>query len=193
MENAGRGATEYLIHCGIPGKVLICAGKGNNAGDGFVIARHLDNQGYDVAVLLIGDAADLKGDAGINFEISKKAGISITQLTGEISLAEINHQLASSDWIVDALLGTGIKGEVREPFVTFIEAINKTQSKVLAVDLPSGLDCDLGEPAGVCVRADHTVTFVGLKQGFAHALAQQWLGEVYVVDIGVPRCLLKTT
>jgi len=191
MENAGRGAAEYLMQIGIQGKVMICAGKGNNAGDGFVIARYLENNGYEVSVLLIGDSADLKGDAAINFNIINTAGISITTFADDFTLEQTSCRLSATDWVVDALLGTGIKGEVREPFATIINAINDCETKVLAIDLPSGLDCDLGKPAGVCVQADHTVTFVGLKRGFANEQSKQWTGDVQVVDIGVPHVMLQ--
>ena len=101
-------------------------------------------------------------------------------------------ELASADWIVDALLGTGTQGTLREPFVSVIGAINESGRRVFAVDLPSGFDCDTGQPLGCCVRADQTATFVARKPGFDVPDASQLTGKVYVIDIGVPRVLLQS-
>ena len=101
--------------------------------------------------------------------------------------------LAGADWIVDALLGTGTRGDVRPPFDAAIDAINRTSDesrrRVLSVDLPSGLDCDSGTPLGRCVRADHTATFVAAKRGLLEDGASEWVGAIHVVDIGIPRSL----
>ena len=96
-------------------------------------------------------------------------------------------QLSQHDLIIDALLGTGIRGTVRTPFFEIIQAVNESNAKVLAVDVPSGLDCDLGTPCGVCVRADRTVTFVARKIGFLVSDAQEFIGEVEVCHIGIPQ------
>jgi NAD(P)H-hydrate epimerase len=103
----------------------------------------------------------------------------------------LHEQFAQADWIVDALLGTGTRGSVREPYLSAIESINATPARVLAVDLPSGLDCDTGEPLGVVIRADHTATFVARKIGFEAEGVEKFTGTVHVVDIGVPRALLE--
>jgi NAD(P)H-hydrate epimerase len=188
MENAGRGAAELLIQLGIDGPVTVCAGGGNNGGDGFVIARHLENRGFPVCALLFTDPNALEGDAATNFRILKAGG---TLIVDSLSVAKA-FDLASSDWIVDALLGTGMRGTVREPYATVIRQINDAGRRVLAVDLPSGLDCDTGQPLGVCVRAFHTATFVSRKLGFDAPGASRFTGEVHVVDIGVPRALLRS-
>jgi NAD(P)H-hydrate epimerase len=188
MENAGRGAAEVLIALGIHGRVLVCCGKGNNGGDGFVIARHLANRGVNVHTLLFVPPAELKGDALVNYRILERGGYPISIAADADSL---KLELARSEWIVDALFGTGLAGPVREPFDKAIEAINTRAGRVLAVDIPSGLDCDTGEPLGATVRADHTVTFVAAKTGFAKPVAAQWLGRVHVADIGIPRVLLE--
>ena len=104
---------------------------------------------------------------------------------------ELSDRLKDARWIVDALLGTGTKGEIREPFGKIIAAINHSSAKVLAVDLPSGMDCDTGEPLGECVRADATATFVSRKIGFDRPGVSNLTGEVHVVDIGVPRRALS--
>ena len=191
MENAGRGAAELLVKLGIDGAVVICAGKGNNGGDGFVIARHLENRGFAVRVLLFCDPNDLRGDADINYQIIEKAGTPINLFPAQFEDNDIDRFLADAEWIVDALLGTGAKGAAREPFATIIRHINSASKKVFAIDLPSGLDCDNGEAPGECVRADHTATFVARKIGFDNEAATEWIGAVHVIDIGVPRAMLK--
>ena len=197
MENAGRGAAERLIELGIVGLVIVCAGKGNNGGDGFVIARHLELLGYDVRVLLFANPTDLSGDAAANWRILEAAETPRVVLGRQPALSDIDHALSHADWIVDALLGTGTVGEVREPYRTAITSINRSARKVLAVDLPSGLDCDTGLPiesladgTALCVRAKHTATFVASKRGFDNPNSQAFTGEVYVVGIGIPKKLL---
>lgn len=187
MENAGRSAAELLKSIGIAGPVVICCGKGNNGGDGFVIARHLENAGIDVHVVLCVDPASLTGDALTNLEILRRARSSIA-----FTPIDWKQELDQADWIVDALLGTGTQGTLREPYISAATAINDARKKVLAVDLPSGLDCDTGQPLGCCVRADHTATFVARKPGFDVPGASQWTGQVHVLDIGVPRALLRS-
>lgn len=189
MENAGRGCAEWLIEEGIRGRVAICAGKGNNGGDGFVIARHLENAGHDVVVLLTGPADELRGDALANYNIIHKAGTPIVEWTSEKSFNEWPKILADADWIVDALLGTGMQGAVREPYRTAIELINARSALVLAVDIPSGMDCDTGEILGTCVKASCTATFVALKPCFGVESTAEYTGPVKVIDIGVPRVM----
>jgi NAD(P)H-hydrate epimerase len=191
MENAGRGCTEVLLRLGCRGPVVIVSGKGNNAGDGFVIARHLDAQGIAVRVVLIGSPADLQGDAAINYGVVSRSGLPIIDRSSGSAAAEhLAADLADAEWIVDALLGTGASGPPREPLATAIRLMNAAPGKKLAVDLPSGLDCDTGQPAEPTFRADHTCTFVAPKLGFAQPAARAVLGEVHVIDIGVPRILL---
>ena len=194
MENAGRGCADKLCELGIGGKVVIACGKGNNAGDGFVIARHLDARGYDVRVLLLGDPHELRGDAAANYAILKKAGAPLVPLTRtdrSLDGDRVAAELAGADWIVDALLGTGAVGDPRQPISTVIDRLNSASARRLAVDLPSGLDCDTGIPGNPTFRADHTCTFVAPKIGFAAPSAQTFLGTVSVHDIGVPRKLLE--
>jgi NAD(P)H-hydrate epimerase len=189
MENAGRGAAEVLIRLGISGPVIVCCGKGNNGGDGFVIARHLDNHGQSVRVFLFARPEELTGDAAVNYHIIEKAGLAITRFGPDVAAEALRRELAGAAWVVDALFGTGLSGPVRPPFDRVIEAVNRSGTRVLAVDIPSGLDCDTGQPLGPTVRAEHTVTFVARKKGFA--AAKEWTGEVHVVDIGAPRAALR--
>ena len=193
MENAGRNAAR-LLHDRAPlARIAIACGKGNNAGDGFVMARHLENLGHDVRLLLAAEPAEYRGDAAINWRVAEKAGIpALVLTTGSCQAWE--QALAGADWIVDALLGTGAKGAPRGGIAMAFEAINSAARRwktlVYAVDLPSGMDCETGTAAGVCVRADVTATFVARKIGFDQPAAAQWLGEVHVLDIGVPKRLL---
>jgi NAD(P)H-hydrate epimerase len=192
MENAGRGAAELLISLGIHGRVVVCCGKGNNGGDGFVIARHLDNRGISVRVLLFARPEDLAGDAAINYQIIARAGLPIViHADNPVDDPALRGELAAAEWVVDALFGTGLAGPVRKPFDQIIAAINESPARVLAVDIPSGLDCDTGKPLGPTVRAHDTATFVAMKKGFANPEARQWLGQVHVIDIGAPRRLVE--
>jgi NAD(P)H-hydrate epimerase len=193
MENAGRGAAELLRSLVVRGPVIICCGKGNNGGDGLVIARHLDNRQVPVKILLFGKPQELTGDAAVNYRILLKAGLPLESLElGSLDGEKLRRELAAAEWIVDALFGTGLAGPVRPPFDEIIAAINASPARVLAVDIPSGLDADTGQSLGPTVRADHTATFVTLKKGFANLTAQEWLGRVHVLDIGMPRRLIQS-
>lgn len=191
MENAGRGVVELLCRLGCAGPVVICAGKGNNGGDGFVIARHLAIRGIPARVILCCDPEELKGDAAIHYRVLQRAGLAGSVLGTDLNRENLRDLLKSADWIVDALLGTGAQGPVRDPYGSVIESINQSGRCVLAVDLPSGMDCDTGDVGGVCVRATATATFVARKPGFDAAGAFGWTGPVHVIDIGVPPRLLE--
>jgi NAD(P)H-hydrate epimerase len=188
MENAGRGTAELLVRLGVHGRVVACCGKGNNGGDGFVIARHLDIQGVPVKVLLIGRPEELSPDAAVNYRILERAGLPMLIFADkEVDAAGLRQELAGAEWVVDALFGTGLQGAVRAPYDQVIAAINASPARVLAVDIPSGLDCDTGRPLGPTVRARHTATFMALKKGYLDPAAREWLGQVHVIDIGAPR------
>jgi NAD(P)H-hydrate epimerase len=190
MENAGRSAAGVLRRLN-PGQrpTLILCGKGNNGGDGFVIARHLDNHGWPVTVWLFAAPAELRGDALANLRVLEKSGIVHRIWAPEEDPAE--ELSRHGGWVVDALFGTGLTGPLREPFDRVVAAVNDSPGWVLAVDIPSGLDCDTGEPLGPTVRAHHTVTFVAPKAGFANPEARRWTGELHVAEIGAPRGLLE--
>ena len=125
MENAGRGMAELLRSLGIDGLVVLCCGKGNNGGDGFVIARHLDNAGVRVRVLLFGDPAQLSGDAAVNQRILTTSGIAL-EVFAKPALDEerLRRELADADWIVDALFGSGLRGVVQPPFDRILALLN---------------------------------------------------------------------
>jgi NAD(P)H-hydrate epimerase len=194
MENAGRHtASAALELLGDPAaaRAAIVCGSGNNGGDGFVIARHLHNAGVSVAILLACDPDGISGDARINYDIAERMSLPIHPIRTPEQLAAQRAALQEANLIVDALLGTGFSGEPRPPLDAAIEAINAaSRAKVVAVDVPSGLDCDTGRPSRPCVRADLTVTFVARKIGFDEPAAREHLGRVVVADIGVPVELL---
>ena len=197
MENAGANiATEILKRFTAKGKrnaepvkVTILAGKGNNGGDAFASARHL-HRGYDVKIILIGRSKDLRTeDTRRNWRILKDSGHDMTEITDSSELKSKNQILNSSDVIIDAILGTGVKGKIREPEATAIDLINETNAFVLAVDVPSGLDPDSGK-AEKAVRADLTVTFHRAKKGL---LTSDSVGELVVADIGIPDGMTRMT
>ncbi|MGO8689096.1 MAG: NAD(P)H-hydrate epimerase [Thermoguttaceae bacterium] len=192
MENAGRGAADVLGQLASPGeKIVVCCGKGNNAGDGFVLARHLDLRGYAVRVLVWAEPEELQGDAGVNFQILRKVGVPLEIFGSRHDPARLADNLAGAAWIVDALLGTGVRGEPRPPLDAVIEGLNAAAAPKLAIDLPSGLDCDTGRPARHTIRAAVTCTFVASKRGFSAPGAAEWTGQVHVLDIGAPRKLVE--
>lgn len=184
MENAGRGTVDVLERIAQPKRVLICCGKGNNAGDGFVIARHLDLHDVAVDVILASDPAGLTGDAKANYDLLSKTRVRVSDRISELARAN------DSDWILDALLGTGATGDPRPPFDAAIEAMNDSNARRMAIDIPSGLDADSGKPSRWTVKADHTCTFVAAKPGFLESEAQPYIGQVHIVSIGVPHGVL---
>jgi len=215
MENAGAGAARHIItlghhHAQQKGlsrslRVVVLCGGGNNGGDGFVIARHLHNAGMRVEAIALRALDRLPADAGVNALIASRMGLvthvdlealeaSEAQTSAALGIARVKAQLAKADLIVDCLLGTGFEGEVRPPMDAVILACNEARRQgamVVAIDVPSGLDCQTGAAAAATVVADLTVTFVAVKQGFCCATAQPYLGRVEVVDIGVPRELVE--
>ncbi len=191
MENAGRNAAE-LIRASIketdqPVAVCILCGRGNNGGDGFVIARHLCNAGLKVEIILLADPEKLAPDAKTNHDIAHKMEIPIRPFAESDAAACVSR----AQVVVDALLGTGFTGDVRPPLDRAIELINSADHALkVAIDVPSGLNCNTGQPAATTVRADLTITFVAPKIGFASAA--DYTGRILTADIGAPRTLLNT-
>lgn len=191
MENAALKVVQYIKEI-YPdpqrGRVIIFCGKGNNGGDGFVIARHLLRSGYRCYTWAMDRSSAYQGDAAVNYEILLKQGIPV-QLVTEDDPAEILKELGKDDLVIDALLGTGLKREVSHPFAGLIGAINDSPAPTLAVDIPSGVSADSGEIMGVAVKAEHTVTFAYPKRGLLLYPGASCAGRVVVADIGIPRCL----
>lgn len=187
MENAGRGLAEEAIRLlkslKIPSSrtsIAIFCGSGNNAGDGFVAARHLFNKGFRPTVILVKNAKKLKGDALLNYSIIKNLGIPSKNFARMSLCGKKKFSL-----IVDALLGTGVKGEVGGFYRKAIDYINQSGSKVISADIPSGLDADTGKPHGAAVRADVTVAMGALKTGLVKKAAKEFVGKLKVADIGI--------
>ncbi len=185
MENAGRGIADAMCDLGIEGPVVVVCAKGNNGGDGFVIARHLHLRGYALRVLLTFDADELSGDAKINFDLLRRLPVPL-QPTKTMTATELDKVCNEADWLVDAMLGTGAKGEPSEPLATTLNAMNGAAAKRLAVDVPTGLDAETGHAADATFRADHTCTLVAKKVGFLNPDATQYLGKIHTLDIGLP-------
>ena len=178
MERAGAGLAEVISGLALSGPITVVCGKGNNGGDGFVCARLLRQQGREVHVLLLGSPDELQGDAARNHE----------RLPGEPVRPFEASRLTGSVAIVDAILGTGFSGEAREPAASAINAINAVpDARVIACDVPSGVDASTGEVHGPAVRAAATVTFAAGKPGLWIAPGKSHAGTVSVIDIGIPR------
>lgn len=191
MENAGRSCAE-LIKEKLAGtgtaRVCIFCGTGNNGGDGFVIARHLSDGGFRVTVVICGDRSKIKGDAKKNLDVLERLGLPIHTLDldrGDVS-GQVQAFAGGADMIVDALFGTGLSGQLDGKYRQLIEGVNSQRCPIVAVDIPSGLDCDSGQPLGAAIKATYTVTFVAVKKGFTVAdNASGYTGEIFVASIGV--------
>lgn len=189
MENAGRAVAEtvQLIKRRAENfSVCVVCGAGNNAGDGFVAARYLQNAGINVRVLLLSTVRDLKPDALGNYKILKKMKIS----TGPWHSDEAARILRSVDVVVDAIFGFGLNRPVTGRLKSAIEAVNASGCKIVSVDVPSGLDASSGKHWGACVRAHTTVTFTLPKTGFTRDEGPKASGRVIVADIGIPMKIL---
>jgi NAD(P)H-hydrate epimerase len=197
MENAGRAVAEAARHHIQSGRpALILAGSGNNGGDGLVAARHLHNARVPVTVLLLAARESYKDAAATQLAIVEAMKLSVETLTP--GLAELRDWLvdaAPDDLIIDALFGTGLSRPVEGLAAEAIRAANASRHPILAVDIPSGLDCDTGQPVGgpraadTVIRAVETVSFCGNKKGFANARA--CTGKVTIADIGAPLELIR--
>jgi ADP-dependent NAD(P)H-hydrate dehydratase / NAD(P)H-hydrate epimerase len=178
MERAGSGLTELVQEFAPDGRIAVVCGKGNNGGDGFVVARRLRERGREVRVLTLAPASELHGDARTNRE----------RLPGAAPEPFEASALAGSAAIVDAILGTGFSGEPRDPAASAIDAINAAADRALVVacDVPSGVNSSTGEVAGAAVRARATATFHAGKPGLWVAPGKAHAGEVRVIDIGIP-------
>jgi NAD(P)H-hydrate epimerase len=190
MENAGRSCAELIkdrLKDITKPKVCIFCGTGNNGGDGYVIARHLLNAGFEVIVVICGSREKVKGDAKINLDILEglDQSIELFNLKEDNIPGRIKAFTNNADMIVDGLFGTGLTGQLRDDYKQLIDSINACDCPIFAVDIPSGLDCDSGQPLGAAIKACCTVTFVAVKKGFTNENAAQYTGEIYIASIGV--------
>ncbi|MFQ5328815.1 MAG: NAD(P)H-hydrate dehydratase [Thermodesulfobacteriota bacterium] len=189
MENAGRGVADVVASYIREGKkrVTILAGKGNNGGDGFVAARHLSNRGFDVALLLLANPSDVKGNAKVNMDIWDKMGGRTEMVRTAKELRGLLSLLKHSALIVDAIFGTGLSSSVKGHHGRVIDTINDLSLPVVAVDIPSGLNAATGAILGHAVMADVTATMAFPKIGLVTYPGADYAGVVEVVDIGMPR------
>ena len=188
MENAARAAAQAawnMLKEPANAKVLILCGGGNNGGDGLAAARHLHNLGVNVTIALTTDPARYAGEALVNWQIISAMKLPVQEAT------PLLIQSSEAALIVDAIFGTGLSQPPRDPFGQIATAVNERKKPVLAIDIPSGMDCDTGQPLGACIAATQTITFVAQKFGFNDPAARQYLGTVIVGDIGCPRELIE--
>ncbi len=188
MENAGSKIADYIIN-NYPEKkkVSIYSGTGGNGGDGFVIARHLLNHGYKVRLFLLSKPENIKNkDSKQNYESTKI--IAQTDKNLKLSIITDSSQVKpdNSDVIVDAILGTGVNGKLREPVSSVVDTINYSPAIVISVDVPSGMNPENGLVTDKCVAAHETLTLHKMKQGLSHA-QESYVGKITVLDIGIPR------
>ena len=190
MENAGRSVSDVILREYKPCKVLIFVGKGNNGGDGLVVARHLANRGFHVQIVLLEDPSKFKDDSLLNFSIVRKMNIPLVLMTQDSKEEELLKYCLNSDLVVDAIFGIGIRSPLSGVFERAVRAINESRRLVISIDVPSGLDADTGQVHGVAVKATRTVTLALPKAGLFTGEGPQYTGEVECVDIGIPRELL---
>lgn len=186
MENAGRCIASRIFHMSKPCKVAIFAGNGGNGGDGFVAARYLLNKGFNVHVFLLTHPSQIKSkESKANWEVLKEINRELNPLKIKIVQDSSDLELTDAEIIIDALLGTGVEGKLREPYSAAVEVINNSKGIKVAVDVPSGLDPLTGKVFDKSVKADVTVTFHRKKSGFKDA-KKEYIGEIHVCDIGIP-------
>jgi ADP-dependent NAD(P)H-hydrate dehydratase / NAD(P)H-hydrate epimerase len=189
MENAGRGAFRVLVDF-FPDigsqKVAVMAGRGNNGGDGFVIARYLAQSGIPVTVYLLSENKLLQGDAAANFKLLRPLNISVRECPDLKAFNRYKKEIAHHRVIVDAILGTGLNSDVKGYFKTVIDFINSLNKDVLSVDIPSGLHTDTGRPCDACIQANVTATFAFPKIGHIALPGAIYCGKLHIIDIGIP-------
>ena len=187
MEHAGsavvRAIRQHFPECR---NIAIVVGKGNNGGDGLVVARQLALAGQPVEIFLVSPAETFAGDALTNLQIAQNLGLPITPIFSENELNRLKTQVASCDLIVDSIFGTGLRGGVRGFIAGVIECINEAGRPVVAIDLPSGLAADTGLAEGACIQATYTITMGLPKRGNLIHPGGGLTGQLEVADIGFP-------
>jgi NAD(P)H-hydrate epimerase len=196
MERAGQGVVK-AIHARCPDlagiRCLVLAGRGNNGGDGYVVARGLSRHGVDVEVVSTAPPTELSGDARVNFERYEALGRRVRELARAVDWDRLRTAVAEADLIIDGLLGTGFHGRVRGSLVDVIEIVNSAPAaEVVAIDVPSGLDADSGAVDGPCIEADLTVTFGFAKVGCYVDPGRNFVGDLEVVEIGIAPTAVAT-
>jgi NAD(P)H-hydrate epimerase len=193
MENAGHGCAEKIIDefgYGPQKRAVIVAGRGNNGGDGYVIARLLKEQGWQVVTFILATQDEIKGDARVNLDLLSEMPVLYCPEQG--GLDRFASTLKEATVIVDALLGTGLKSEVTSIYAEVIGIINNSGKPVVAVDIPSGIDAATGRVFGCAVKADSTITFALAKCGHVLYPGAEYTGKLHIVDIGIPAELIAS-
>jgi ADP-dependent NAD(P)H-hydrate dehydratase / NAD(P)H-hydrate epimerase len=190
MEIAGLGATKMLLELmeGMPAAVTVLCGRGNNGGDGLVVARHLVRAGLDVLVFMVGSPSGSSSgsrDNQTNRDILERLGVEIYEIT-ENDLEAVKTSIWQSSAIVDALLGTGLDRPVEGVYAQVIDLMNESARPILAVDIPSGVNSDTGQIMGTAVQASATATFGSIKPGLLCHPGAALAGDLRVIDIGLP-------
>ena len=194
MESAGRAivaALESHFEDLAARSVAIVCGKGNNGGDALVVARLLLDREIDVSVFLVGQLADMSGDARANLETYGRLGGTVVEIADEQTWELHVSELSTCDLIVDGLFGTGLRGPLRGMLDTVVADLNGTGLPIVSVDLPSGLDADVPEVAGPAIDATLTVTLAALKIPLALPPAERLAGDVVIADIGIPGSVIE--
>ncbi|MFT7679629.1 MAG: NAD(P)H-hydrate epimerase [Planctomycetota bacterium] len=196
MENAGLLAALRCLELRQgSGPVVILCGSGNNGGDGYVVARQLALRGVPVQVLALGAMGDCSPDARVQRSILGLAGQAVLELDSSEERLQAWRDWQGCSLLVDALLGTGFRGQLREPLRELLRALTTYKEKepcpVVALDLPSGLDCDTGQAAEGCVAADHTLSFAARKRAFDQPGSEAWTGAIEILPIGAPRAVFE--
>lgn len=199
MENAGRGAADFIADLvNDEAKIVVVCGTGNNGGDGLVIARHLHARGLSVSVWIIGDRQKLTVDTAANLAIVEQTSIPCGWLSASSDALEITttmqqaiDELQSATLVVDAMLGTGSKGELRGTFAQMVHHANRSPAIRVAIDVPTGLDAQTGGHSSETLRARHTLTFVAAKVGLLESVAAPFVGELHILPIGIPPEVLE--
>ena len=193
MEHAGI-AVGRAIHQHFPEcqRIAVIVGKGNNGGDGLVVARQLAHAGQPIQIFLVSPPESFAGDALTNLQIAQNLDLPITSILTEDELKGAESQIASADLIVDSIFGTGLRGGVHGFIAEIIERINGTEKPVVAIDLPSGLSADTGIAEGACIQATYTVTMGLPKRGNLIHPGATFTGTLEIADIGFPKSVIDT-
>lgn len=191
MENAGRSIAELILQSPPEGPCVILCGKGNNGGDGLVIARHLDNAGAQVRVLVFAEEKDLSHDAKIHFNILRQSDVEVHVFPEDKpNRTAIEEKWNEAELIIDAIFGSGLQGALRAPFDQIVTWVNEREANVLAVDVPSGIHGDTGKAEGPAIRAQQTCCMISIKKGLLEPGSRAWTGQLHCYDVGVPRALM---